>query len=348
MNKIVISLATVLGITVAANAIAVPHAKAADKMHLRYSQWLPAGWWGQSKMLYPWFKQVAKATEGRVIIEPTAKSLGAPPRQNQLVIDGIADVAWVVHGYTPGVFPLSEMVELPFITRSAEANATAYWSVFNKVFKPAGMHKDSHVLTVFLHAPGNIYNSKRAISTLDDFRGLKIRIPNSVTSDALKLLNAVPVAAPVTKLRDGLAKKIFDGTAFTSEAVEAFKISKFIKHATIIPGGIYNVSFAITMNSGKWNKISAKDKATIMKMGGANLGGLGFGRHWDQRDAGAPAKLKADGVSYNTLSGNALAGLKAKLAVFEHRWMDKAKAAGIDGPAALKMFRAEVAAYKKP
>lgn len=348
MNRKIISLAIILGVAVAANTIAVNNAQAAETMHLRYSQWLPAGWWGQSKMLYPWFKQVAKATEGRVVIEPTAKSLGAPPRQNQLIIDGIADVAWVVHGYTAGVFPLSEMVELPFITRSGEANATAYWSVFNKFFKPAGMHKDSHVLTIFLHAPGNIYNSKREIATLADFSGLKIRIPNSVTSDALKLLGAVPVAAPVTKLRDGLAKKIFDGTAFTSEAVEAFKISKFIKHATIIPGGIYNVSFAITMNSSKWNKISAKDKATIMKLGGANLGGLGFGRHWDKRDAAAPAKLMADGVTYNTLSGSALTELKAKLAVFEKRWIVKANAAGIDGAAALKMFRAEVAAYKKP
>jgi len=348
MKRKFISLATILGVAVAASAMTVADTKAAENMHLRYSQWLPAGWWGQSKLLYPWFKQVTKATEGRVNIQPTAKGLGAPPRQNQLVIDGIADVAWVVHGYTPGVFPLSEMVELPFITRSAEANASAYWSVFNKMFKPAGMHKDSHVLTVFLHAPGNIYNSKHEVATLGDFRGLKIRIPNSVTSDALKILGAVPVSAPVTKLRDGLSKKIFDGTAFTSEAVEAFKISKFIKHATIIPGGLYNVSFAITMNSGKWNKISAKDKATIMKMASANLGGRGFGRHWDMRDAAAPAKLKADGVTYNTLSGNALTGLKSKLAVFEQRWIAKAKAAGVDGPAALKMFRAEIAAYKKP
>ena len=50
----------------------VSSAQAADKMNLRYSQWLPAGWWGQAKMLYPWFKQVAKATEGRVNIQPTA------------------------------------------------------------------------------------------------------------------------------------------------------------------------------------------------------------------------------------------------------------------------------------
>ncbi len=348
MSRKMLWLAAIIAVASFTNAATTTSAAAAESMFLRYSQWLPGGWWGHAKMLHPWFKQVTEATEGRVTIQPTAKSLGAPPRQNQLVIDGIADVAWIVHGYTPGVFPLSEMVELPFITRSGEANATAYWKVFNKVFKPAGMHKDSQVLTVFVHVPGNIYNSKREVRTLADFSGLKIRIPNSVTSDALKILGAVPMSAPVTKLRDGLAKKVFDGTAFTSEAVQGFKIAKFIKHATIIPGGLYNLSFAITMNRSKWGKISAKDKSIITAMAGGKLGGQGFGRHWDERDKLAPASLKADGVSYNTISGAALAGLKSKLAVFEERWIAKAKAVGVDGAAALKMFRAEVAAYKKP
>jgi hypothetical protein len=57
---------------------------------------------------------------------------GAPPRQYQLAVDGIADVAWGPHGYTPGVHPLSELSELPFVTRSTEANSVAYWKVFEK------------------------------------------------------------------------------------------------------------------------------------------------------------------------------------------------------------------------
>ena len=330
-----------------AAAIAAP-AAAADKLVLRYSQWLPVGHWSQGKLLHPWFKEVAKATEGRVVIQPTAKALGAPPRHNQLVVDGIADVGYIVHGYTPGVFPLSEMVELPFLTKSAEANSVAYWRIFKKVFEPAGMHKDSHAISLFLHVPGHIYNNKRAINTLDDLNGLKLRIPNSVTSDALKMLGAVPMAAPVTKLRDGLAKRVFDGTAFTAEALDAFKITKFIKYATSIPGGLYNLSFALTVNRDKWNKISAKDKATVMSMAGEKLGGTMIGRQWDDREKALPPRLKKIGVKFNTISGGELDTLKSKLAVFEKRWIEKANKAGIDGAATLKAFRAEVANYKRP
>lgn len=338
---------SLLSAAAVAASLAVP-AAAADKLVLRYSQWLPVGHWSQGKLLHPWFKDVAKATGGRVVIQPTAKALGAPPRHNQLVVDGIADVGYIVHGYTPGVFPLSEMVELPFLTKSAEANSVAYWRTFKKVFEPAGMHKDSHVLTLFLHVPGHIYNNKRQVKTLADLNGLKLRIPNSVTSDALKMLGAVPMAAPVTKLRDGLAKGVFDGTAFTAEALDAFRITKFIKYATNIPGGLYNLSFALTVNRDKWNKVSAKDKATIMAMAGENVGGRQIGRHWDERESQLPPRLKSKGVVFDTISGAELETLKSKLAVFEQRWIEKANKAGIDGAATLKAFRAEVANYKRP
>lgn len=333
--------------TAAMMAAMATAAAAADKVVLRYSQWLPVGHWTQGETMHPWFKEVEKATEGRVVIQPTAKALGAPPRTNQLVIDGIADVGWVIHGYTPGVFPLSEMVELPFLTTSGEANSVAYWRIFKRIFEPAGMHKEVQVLTLFVHVPGHIYNNKRAVKKLSDLDGLKLRIPNSVTSDGLKMFGAVPMAAPVTKLRDGLAQGIFDGTAFTAEALEGFNITKFIEYATIIPGGLYNLSFAVTVNKAKWKQISEKDRATIMEMGGENLGGKIIGRRWDEREVRLRPEMKKEGVEFTTLGGEDLERMKSRFAVFKDRWFAKAKEAGVDGPATLAAFQAEAEKYEK-
>jgi len=324
-------------IAMVASVVTVPNANAAEKQFLRYSQWLPPGHWSQRELMWKWFKEIDKATEGRVVIQPTAKSLGAPPRQYQLAVDGITDVGYQVHGYTPGTFPLSEMAELPFITKSAEANSVAYW--------PAGMHKDVHTLSLFVHVPGQVYNNKRQINSLADFKGLKLRIPNYITAEAIKRLGGVPILAPVTKLRDGLSKGVFDGTCFTDEAVYAFKIGKFVKHATHIPGGLYNLSLTVVMNKGKWNKISARDRATINAMAGEVMGGHRVARKWDEREVWAPSQLKKDGVTWNTISGQNLVDLKAKLAIYEEQWIGKAKKAGVDGKAALKMFRAEIDKY---
>ena len=316
----------------------------AEAQTFRYSQWLPVGHFTQREVMHVYFKDIEKATQGRVKIQPTAKGLGAPPRQYQLAVDGIADVAWGPHGYTPGVHPLSEISELPFVTKNTEANSVAYWKVFKKHLQAGGMHKQVHTLMVHTHPAGHLYNTKREVKKLSDLKGLKIRIPNRMVSEALKIYGGVPVAGPVTQLRNGLAKGVFDGTGFTDEAVYNFKIGKFIKFVTHIPGGLYNTSFFGVMNKKAWNKISKADQKTVMSLSGAAYSAR-LGNAWDRYEAAAPAKLKAGGTKYHTISGTALADARQKLAPFERNWLAKAKAKGVDGVAALKMFRAEVAAY---
>ena len=247
MFRRICGFAALAGMAVVASVVTVPTAIAADGPNLRFSQWLPPGHWSQRELMWVWFKEVAKATDGRAVIQPSAKGLGAPPRQYQLAVDGITDVGYQVQGYTP-----------------------------------------------------------------------------------------------VTKLRDGLSKRVFDGTCFTDEAVYALKIGKFVKHATHIPGGLYNLSLTLVMNQAVWNKISAKDQATIDAMAGEVLGGNRIGRKWDEREAWAPSQLKKDGVTWNTIGGQDLVDLKARLAIYEEQWIAKA---GVDGKAALKMFRAEVDRY---
>ena len=327
-----------------AGAIAAFVVVPAEAQTFRYSQWIPAGHFTQREVMHVYFKDIEKATQGRVKIQPTAKGLGAPPRQYQLAVDGIADVAWGPHGYSPGVHPLSEISELPFITKNTEANSVAYWKVFKKHLQPGGMHKAAHTLTVHVHPAGNLYNTKKAITKLEDFKGLKMRIPNRMVSEALKMYGAVPVAGPVTQLRNGLAKGVYDGTGFTDEAVLAFKIHKFIKFVTRIPGGLYNTSFYGVMNKKAWGKISKADQATIMKLSGTAFSKR-MGSAWDKYEKAAPAQLIAGGAKIHTLSGAALSSAKSKLAAFENNWLAKAKKKGVDGVAALKMFRSIVASY---
>jgi TRAP-type C4-dicarboxylate transport system substrate-binding protein len=328
----------------AAGLAAAFAAGAAEAATFRYSQWLPVGHFTQREITHPYFKDIEKATEGRVKIQPTAKALGAPPRHYQLTIDGITDVGYQPHGYSPGVHPMSEMAELPFITRSSEANSVAYWRVFKKIFEPAGMHKEVHTLNVHVHPAGHLYNTKREIKQIADFSGLKFRSTTFVVSEALRIFGAVPVAGPVTALRDGLAKGVYDGTSFTDEAVYNFKISKFIKFVTRFPGGLYNTSFLIVMNKNAWGKIAKKDQDIVMGLSGEAYSKR-VGKRWDEYEAAAPAKLKADGVSYHTLEGKVLEEVKAKIGHFENQWIEKVGKLGVDGKAALKMFRDEVAAY---
>ena len=71
-----------------------------------------------------------------------------------------------------------------------------------------------------------------------------------------------------------------------------------------------------------------------------------MGASWDRSQARGEALMKSNGTTITTPTPAQMKVVRAKLAGFETRWIAKVKKRGIDGVAALKMLRAEIAAYK--
>lgn len=314
----------------------------ADPVILRYSAWLPSTYFMHERALYKYFDDIARVTEDRVKVEISAAPLGPAPRNFQLAYDGIADITWGLHGYTPGTFPLSELVELPFYSTNAEADSVAYWRVFEKYLEPAGMHDGVHTLAVHTQPPGEIFMSSKSIKSPDDFYGIKIRSTNSGVADSLSLLDALPLGIPVTDMRDALHKGIVDGVTLTGEAIYNFNINSLVNYALEIPGGFYNASMFVVMNQDKWNKISAEDQKAITEISGEALARR-MGRVWQEEQDQAGRRLKDDGIETTQASGPLLEFIQARLSRQEERWLEKANSAGLDANGVLNMYRAESA-----
>jgi TRAP-type C4-dicarboxylate transport system substrate-binding protein len=332
----------IVGATLALSTTSTANAEA----KLRFNRWLPPSHFLQKVVLNGWMADVARVTEGRVKAEVTAAGVGGPKRQYQVVADGIVDVGWIAHGYTPGEFPLTEFVELPFLGQSGEAISVAYWNTYNKFLLQAKEHRTTHLVTLHTHPAGHVYNKKRAISSMADFKGLKIRANNRTTSKFLKSVGATPLFMPVTTMGDGLAKGVLDGTVFTDEAFVNFRIQKQVKYALKFPGGLYNTSFAMIMNKDAWSKISAKDQAAISKISGVALA-RNAGREWDRQETMGQKTLAGLGVQTVRLEGKFLELVRKKVSGFEKDWIKAAAAKNVDGAAVLKYFRKEIADYPK-
>ncbi len=334
--------AVIVGLTLGLSV--APPANA--ETNLRFNRWLPASHFLQKVVLDGWMADVAKVTQGRIKPQVTAAGVGGPKRQYQVVADGIVDVGWIAHGYTPGEFPLTEFVELPFLGESGEAISVAYWNTYNKFLLSAKEHRATHLVTLHTHTPGHVYNKKRAIKTVADFKGLKIRANNRTTTKFLKSVGATPLFMPVTTMGDGLAKGVLDGTVFTDEAFVNFRIQKQVKYALKFPGGLYNTSFATVMNRDAWKKISAQDRAAISKISGAAFARKA-GREWDRQERMGEKTLAGIGVQTIHLKGKFLDLMRARVSGFEQDWIKTADARGFDGAAILRQFRKEIADYQK-
>ena len=319
--------------------------QAAAETVLRLSNWVPASHVITRDILEPWMADVARVTEGRVQIEALAAALGSPPAHFDVARDGLADIAIGVHGYTPGRFVLTQIAELPFLSDRAEPLSVAYWRVHTRYLAPIGEHRGVHLLALWTHGPGHIFNARRDIRALDDLAGLKFRVGGGLVSRISEALGTVAVPAPATKAYELLANGVADGIFFPVESIEYFNLTPFMTHGTLIPGGLYNSSFFLVANETAWESIEARDRAAIMAVSGEALA-MRAGKAWDASDRAGLQALTAAGTVLEVANTPMLHALQARLAFAEGDWVAAAGALGADAALALAALRTEIEAYR--
>ena len=309
---------------------------------LTASTWVPTGH-ALSLTQAWWCGEVAKVTSNRVKCNILPKPVAAPPATFDAVRDGLADVSFGVHGYTPGRFVLSQMTELPFGGATSEANSVAYQRVFERHLAKLNEHKGVKVLAIFTHGPGDVFNTKRPVQSVADMQGMKFRVGGGIVNEIGKALGVTVILKPAPESYELLSTGVMDGVFFPAESVESFKLDKLVRHATTFPGGLYNTSFAFVMNEDTWRSIAKADQEAISRLTGEPLA-RAFGQAWDRADKSAHAVMQASGVKVQPASRAFMDEIRAKTAGLEQKWIADAKAKGLtNAEQVLKEFRAEVA-----
>jgi TRAP-type C4-dicarboxylate transport system substrate-binding protein len=296
--------------------------------------------------MMPLCKDMEAATSGRVKCNLLPKAVVSAPQTFDAVRDGLADISFITHGYTPGRFTLTDVAEFPFLGDTSAVTSVAYQRVHDKFMAKTGEHKGVHVLGVFTHGPGQIFNTKRDVKSLKDLEGLKIRVGGGLVNDIAKVIGTVPMLKPAPEAYELLSQGVADGLFFPKESVLSFKLLPLIKHVTYVPGGLYCVTFAMIMNEAKWKQISPADQAAINKLSGEALARRA-GKAWDATDIKADQAMRDAKIPIVVASPQFVAEIKQKTAPLEQGWFDKVKGKGVDGSAALAALRSEIATLSK-
>jgi TRAP-type C4-dicarboxylate transport system substrate-binding protein len=317
---------------------------AAQTTVLKYSNWLPPGQAMRVEVVEPWIAEVEKVTQGRVKIDTAPKVVGSVPAQFDVARDGQADLVIFIPGYTPNRFDVLEVLQLPFMSDNPEAFAPAADRFFRKNLASFNEFKGVHPLSVYVVSPGQLFNSKRALKTLADFKGLKMRSPQPSATQALTLLGAVPVSKPVSETYELLASGVLDGTFMPPESIPAFKLTELVPYATIVPGAIYNTVLVLGINEDKWKSLSQADRDAITRISGDAFA-KGIGRAYASGDKAAFDTMRKAGKSVETLPAPVVAEMKKVLAPIERDWIEKVKKKGVADPQKMiDQLRADLAA----
>lgn len=325
---------TILISGLAAGALAVAAATAAQAQTvIRISSWAPPTHFINSKIWPEWGAAVEKATEGRVKTK-IEYNVASPPKQFGVVRDGIADVAWIFHGYNTR-YVATQAVEMPGLGTSGEAAAVAYWQVHQKYLSKANEHRGVKLIGLHSHGPAVIH-TKEPLKSLDDLKGQKIRVPGGVGSLVGEVLGVTAVKLPAPKVYEALSSGVADGIFMPIETQKSFRLMEVVKHVTIMPGGLYYGSFAFIMNPNSFAKLSKADQKAIDSVSGLAFAKLN--RHWDTADEVGRAAGEKAGTTIVTASEEMAQDYYTRVKPLEQAWIGKVSK-WFDGKAALAELR---------
>ena len=251
----------VAAVTLSTAALCGP-VQAQDKFEVKVAEFVGPQHF-MTKWLVQWGEKLEKASNGRLAFKHFPGAQMAPtPAHYDLARTGQADVSWFLHGGTPGRFPLTEIINLPFMAGSAEIGMKVLNDAELRSKYLDAEHKGVKVLMLFTHQPGGPHTTKKAIRTLDDFKGLRLRFASPTVRDLVGALGATPVGVPPTEIAEQMSKGTIDGAFMDYGGVGiAFKLGGIVKYSTELY--VYVTSFAMGMNEDYWNRLPTDLKKLV-------------------------------------------------------------------------------------
>lgn len=307
---------------------------------------LPAPHIMNVKVLKPWAEAVNKATDGRVTIQIPSASVVSPDQVWNAVRNDVIDGAYMYNGFVSHQLPLVQMPQLPFLGTSSQANSVALWRTYSKYFQSANEYKDVHLLALVVFPQAILYSLKDPIDSERDLQGIKIWAAPGVAAKLMAMAHAGVISTPATKMSEIVAGGMVSALIGIPDMdAQGYKVMRYVKNATTVPGGFSTPPFSLIVNRKKWEAIPQQDRDIITK-----LSGEAFAERmsaFDQAEAQAHAEAVKNGVVYHAASPQFVAELQKGATVLTDKWLKAAKHENVNGEEALEYYRRQSGATSK-
>jgi TRAP-type C4-dicarboxylate transport system substrate-binding protein len=245
--------------------ILLPAASAAEPIKLKMAYFSSDRTTTYLAAIKPFVDAVNAEAQGLVQIDVSLSgTLGKDPTQQlQLVLDGTADLAFVVPGYTPERFPDNEVVELPGLFKDIREATLVYTGLV--AANALRGYDDLFVVGAFTAEPETIH-TKLPAASLKDLAGMRIRSNNPVQGAALARLGMVPVELPINQASSGISSGKLDGSMVGPAPLIEFGISRVVSNHYLL--GVSAAPLLVAMNRKKFEEFPERAKQIIRKFSG--------------------------------------------------------------------------------
>ena len=206
------------------------------------------------------------ATDGSLTVRGYhGGELGKGPVEQYIrAVQGVADIAWGLQGYTSSQFQQAMIVELPGVVPEGKSGADALWDALDII---GGEFPGTVPVALWTSEPNVMIMRDKVVRSPSDLEGLKIRVAGATAGKVAEALGATPVQMPINQVYNALQTGLIDGVFTGSSTLDDFKLDEVADSFTIgAPLG--RLSFFSVMGQGSFEALSDEAKAALE----ANIG----------------------------------------------------------------------------
>lgn len=252
-------------------------------------------------------QKVMEESGGRIEIEMYHGGvLGSFGDSVSMVENGICDIVWTSDSMFAGMFPYSEVFQLPMLGfSSAEDVTNAWWDMMEK-FPEAFTYEFSTSHLWMAHAsPAACIGLSKELGSMADLKGANLRAAAGPAATMATLLGANPVSMSPADMYLGLQKGVIDGYLFDGAGINTWGLAELSK--TVVDCGLSTNYDFILINQDVWDSMDLQDQEAFNSVGGRE--GSQTGASYMQKEAddlftnftGDYQKLSSDDALYKEL-----------------------------------------------
>lgn len=323
------SVALTSAVVAGSAMLASPQALAAQTWKIQ-STW-DAGTVGYT-LFEEWCKGMEEKTGGELKFKPfPAKSVAA---DNNALFDAVRN--GVLQGMNPFTIYWSGKIPASVFLTSYPAGPdqphqwdTMFYSMgmlekTREIYKKLGLFYVGPI-----HHDANIIHSKKPVNSLDDLKGMKVRLPGGMVAEVFQKFGVSTVSLPGSDIFPALEKGTIDAADYVGPAVNyELGFSQVTNNILFGPPGVMSIYqpvdlMDLTVNLRSWNKLSPK----VQKIVEEEVRNYSQ-RHFltiQKRNIAAMEKFKSEGSSVSRLSQEDMTRFRQAAIPVWYKWANKNK-----------------------
>lgn len=210
-------------------------------------------------------QEVAKLTAGRIKIEQYPNSvLGGEVETLKAVQLGAIDIAFITGAPLPNFVTEVGVFNIPFLFRDARHAHAVMDSAIGQGYLKKFRDKNLVALAWGENGMRQLTNSKREITSPEDLKGLKLRVPQSdVMVAAFRALGADVSSLALPQLYGALQSGQFDGQENPIATIQASKFDQVQRFLTV-SSHVYDPA-VIVMSAEAYDELSEADRLILVR-----------------------------------------------------------------------------------